>query len=227
MAKVYVVATPIGNLEDVTARALRVLGEVDLILCEDTRTTKKLLDHYKISNKTESYNAHSSDAKHDHILDLLREGSDIAMVSDAGTPTISDPGVKIIELINEAEDLDAEVVSVPGPSALVAALSVAAMKGNEFTFLGFVPHKKGRETLFNEIAESSRVMVMYESVHRILKTLESLADVLQGDREVVVARELTKMHEQVVRGTAAEVHKYFIEHSDKVKGEFVVIVEGK
>ena len=148
MSKLYIVATPIGNLEDMTHRAVRVLKEVDLILCEDTRMTKRLTDHYKITTALQSYNAHATDAKHEKIIELLKEGKEIALVSDAGTPTISDPGVKIVELVKNQEGLEVEVLAVPGPSAVIAALSASGLPSSQFLFLGFLPHKKGRENTF-------------------------------------------------------------------------------
>ena len=229
MPKIYITATPIGNLEDITHRAVRILAEVDLILCEDTRMTKRLLDKYEIETPTQSYHSHSSDEKHEKIISLLEEGKDLALVSDAGTPTISDPGVKIINIIRERSDkendLDVEIITIPGPSAVTAALSVSGLPSSEFLFLGFLPHKKGRETLFKEIASSKRTVVFYESPHRIMKALQSLQDILDEKREIVVARELTKIHETTIRGTARELKLYFETHPDKVKGEFVVVVE--
>lgn len=225
MSILYIVATPIGNLEDMTHRAVRILGEVDMVYCEDTRTTKKLLDHYGVLAKTKSYNAHASDSKHSEIIELLREGKDVALVSDAGTPTISDPGVKIVEQVyTEFPNGEVQVVAVPGASALMSALSISGVSSAEFIFLGFLPHKKGRETKFKEIAESTKTIAFYESPHRIEKTLASLTEVLGEKREVVIARELTKLHEQVVQGSATEVQQYFAENQDKVRGEFVVIV---
>jgi len=227
MATLYIVATPIGNLEDITYRAVRVLGEVDLILCEDTRVTKRLLDKYGIKTPLESYHAHTSEGKHQYILDVILGKKDVALVSDAGTPTISDPGVKIIDLVRNNPELEVEVVVVPGASAVTSALSVSGIPSSEFLFLGFIPHKKGRKKLFQEIAENKRTVAFYESPHRILKTLKSLEEVLDENREVVIARELTKIHEQTIRGSASEINKYFESHPDKVKGEFVVIVSGK
>lgn len=221
----YIIATPIGNLEDISARAIRTLGLVDVVLCEDTRTTGKLLKHYNIDVKTISYHAHSSDNREDYILDILREGKSLALVSDAGTPTISDPGVKLVERIRK-ELPDVIVSPIPGPSALMSALSVSGISSAQFVFLGFLPHKKGRETLFQEIAESTRTMVFYESTHRIMKTLERLAE-LMPNRHIAVARELTKMYEQVKTGTVAEVYRYFVENEDKIRGEFVVMIQGK
>jgi 16S rRNA (cytidine1402-2'-O)-methyltransferase len=227
MANLYVVGTPIGNLEDITLRALRILKEVDIILCEDTRVTKKLLNHYDIHTKTLSYHAHSTLQKVDYIIELLNEGKNLALVSDAGTPAVSDPGSLLVSKIREAfidSDLEApKIVAVPGASALTSALSIAGVPVQDFTFLGFLPHKKGRETLFKEILESERAMVFYESTHRILKTLESLKKFMP-DRRVVVAKEITKMFEDALVGTAEELLKIFNDTPEKTRGEFVVIV---
>lgn len=222
----YVVATPIGNLEDMTLRAIRVLKEVDLILCEDTRVTGKLLKHYEIGTQTKSYHTQSKLSQIDTIIEMLESGKNIALVSDAGTPTISDPGSLLIKKISETLP-ECTIVSVPGAKALAAAYSISGITGGEFTFLGFLPHKKGRETLFKEIAESDRAMVFYESPHRILKTLESLNAHLGPERQVVIAREITKMFEEVVRGNPEKVLEYFTSNEEKVRGEFVVMVGGK
>jgi len=222
MSTLYIIATPIGNLEDISARALRILGEVDVLLCEDTRTTGKLLKRYDIKVKTMSYHAHSNDKREDEIIDMLREGKSLALVSDAGTPTISDPGVKLVERVKK-ELPEVMVSPIPGPSALMSALSVSGISSARFTFLGFLPHKKGRQTLFAEIAESKETMVFYESTHRIMKTLESLSELIP-DRHIAIARELTKIYEQVKTGTVKDVRQYFLENQDKVRGEFVVIV---
>jgi 16S rRNA (cytidine1402-2'-O)-methyltransferase len=227
MATLYIIGTPIGNLEDITLRALRVLKEVDLVLCEDTRVTKRLLSKYEIDTPTMSYHAQSKLAKVDKILELLVEGKNLALVSDAGTPCISDPGVLLVSQVREKFGDEVAIVPVPGPSALVTALSAAGISVAEFTFLGFLPHKKGRETLFKEIAESTRVMAFYESTHRIEKALESLEKFCGPDRHVVVARELTKIYEEFARGTVAEVRAHYAKNPDRVRGEFVVIVEGK
>ncbi len=227
MTKLYIVATPIGNLEDITYRAVRVLSEVDLILCEDTRITKRLLDKYGINTPLESYHAHTSEGKHKYILDVVLGKKDVALVSDAGTPTISDPGVKIIELVRAHPELEVEIITVPGASAVTSALSISGLPSSEFLFLGFLPHKKGRKTLFEEIAQNKRTVAFYESPHRIQKTLKRLEESLDEKREVVVARELTKIHEQTIRGSAREVGLYFESHPEKVKGEFVVIVSAR
>jgi 16S rRNA (cytidine1402-2'-O)-methyltransferase len=232
MANFYVVGTPIGNLEDITLRGLRILKEVDLVLCEDTRVTKRLFDRHAVSTPTMSYHAHSTLSKIDTIIGMLEEGKNIALVSDAGTPGISDPGSLLVAKIREhfsgERSGEVKIESVPGPSALTAALSIAGVPIHEFTFLGFLPHKKGRETLFKEITASERAVVFYESPHRIEKALESLAAHLPAEpvRTVVVARELTKIFEEIVRGTPAELADFFKKNQDKIRGEFVVIVEG-
>lgn len=228
--KFYVVGTPIGNMEDITYRAVRVLDEVDLILCEDTRVTVNLLNKYGIKKPTLSYHSQSKITKIDHILKLIEEGKTLALVSDAGTPTISDPGSFLISKIKEAFP-EIEVIGIPGPSAVVTALSISGLPASDFTFLGFLPHKKGRETLFKEISESERTVVFYESPHRIIKTLESLKEHLvatpPNKRRVVIGRELTKVFEQVISGTPEEVLEYFKVNEDKVRGEFVVMVSAK
>ncbi|OHA80143.1 MAG: 16S rRNA (cytidine(1402)-2'-O)-methyltransferase [Candidatus Yonathbacteria bacterium RIFCSPHIGHO2_01_FULL_44_41] len=226
MATLFIVGTPIGNLEDITLRALRVLKEVDLVLCEDTRVTKRLLSKYEINTPTMSYHAQSKLAKADKILALLEEGKNLALVSDAGTPCISDPGMLLVSQVREKFGDTISIVPIPGPSALITALSAAGVSVAEFTFLGFLPHKKGRETLFKEIAESKRVMSFYESPHRIEKTLESLEKFCGASRNIILARELTKIYEEFVRGTVEEVRAHFAQNPDRVRGEFVVIVEG-
>lgn len=223
MSKFYVVATPIGNMGDITLRALETLKSVDLILCEDTRETRKILNKYNISSPTMSYHARSKLSKTDKILELLKEGKNLALVSDAGTPGISDPGAVLISKIKEYFSHGVDVIPVPGPTALIAALSASGLPTHEFTFLGFLPHKKGRETLFKEIAESKRTMAFYESPHRILKTLESLVKFCPK-KKVCVARELTKIYEEFKTGAPAEILAYYLENSDKQRGEFTVII---
>ena len=222
----YIVATPIGNLEDITLRALRILKEVDTILCEDTRTTKVLLNKYDIHTKTMSYNAHATEGKESIIIKMLVEGKDLALVSDAGTPTISDPGVMLVANVKKEFGTEIKVVPIPGPSALISALSASGISSAEFVFLGFLPHKKGRETLFKEISKSKRVIVFYESTHRIMKTLISLKEYAPTFK-VVIGREITKQFEQFIEGSPEEILTYFTENNDKQRGEFVVIVEPK
>ncbi|MBI2476406.1 MAG: 16S rRNA (cytidine(1402)-2'-O)-methyltransferase [Candidatus Taylorbacteria bacterium] len=228
MGTLFVVGTPIGNLEDVTLRALRVLKEVDVILCEDTRVTKRLLEKYQIQGKQlATYNDKKSGLRIEKIVELLQEGKNLALVTDAGTPGISDPGSLLVSKIREALP-DVTIVPIPGANAAVAALSAAGVPASDFLFLGFLPHKKGRETLFKEIAASKRTVVFYESPHRILKTLESLKTHLEvsppSERKVVIARELTKIHEEVVSGMPAELLEFFKINPEKARGEFVVIV---
>ncbi len=223
--KFYVVGTPIGNLEDITYRAVRVFNEVDLILCEDTRVTINLLNKYGIKKPTMSYHSQSKVSKLDKILEMIAEGKTLALVSDAGTPTISDPGSVLVSEIRKNFS-DVEIIAIPGPSALTSALSISGLPSSEFTFLGFLPHKKGRETLFKEIAITERTVVFYESPHRILKTLESLNKFV-GERRIVIGRELTKVFEQVISGTAEEILKYFEINEDKIRGEFVVMISEK
>jgi len=223
MSKFYVVATPIGNMGDITLRAIETLKSVDLILCEDTRETKKILDKYEIHKPTMSYHAQSKLAKTDKIFELLKEGKDLALVSDAGTPGISDPGALLISKIKDNLSDSVDVIPIPGPTAVIAALSASGLPTHEFTFLGFLPHKKGRETLFKEITGSKRTMVFYESPHRILKTLESLVKFCPN-KKVCVARELTKIYEEFKMGTPEEILEYYIKNKDKQRGEFTVIV---
>ena len=228
MAVLYVVGTPIGNLEDISLRALRVLKEVDVVLCEDTRVTRKLLDRYEIKTKTMSYHQQSSDTKIEGIKELLREGKNLALVTDAGTPGISDPGSYLVDQLHKSFTSDElSVVAVPGPSAVAAALSISGMPSSDFLFLGFLPHKKGRPTLFCAIAASERTVVFYESPHRILKALASLKEVLDKGREVAIGRELTKIHEEVRRGTASELLDFYTLNQEKQRGEFVVLVAPK
>ncbi|MFT6829605.1 MAG: 16S rRNA (cytidine1402-2'-O)-methyltransferase [Candidatus Paceibacteria bacterium] len=219
----YLVATPIGNLEDMTYRAIRILNEVDVVLCEDTRVTQKLLNHYAISAKTRSYHAQASTSKEDTIINDVNSEVTFALVSDAGTPTISDPGVKLIARIRQ-ECPDTQIISIPGASALITGLSTTGFGGNQFVFYGFLPHKKGRTSIFNEIASSKRVSIFYESPHRIMKTLEELAKRFGDDRTICVARELTKIYEETPVLTAAEMFAYYENNPDKVRGECVIIV---
>ncbi len=227
LGRLSVIATPIGNMEDITLRALRVLKEVDYVLCEDTRVTGKLLARYEIKTKLKRYDAHASEKVHTDILEDLRGGKHIALVSDAGTPGVSDPGVFLVARIRH-EAPEVRIDAIPGASALTATFSIAGVAGNEFTFLGFVPQKKGRETFFKSLASYDIPVMFYESPHRIMKTLESLKQHLgtdsTGNGTITIARELTKMHEEVVQGSPEEVLSYFTENPDHVRGEFVVLV---
>lgn len=229
MSTFYIVGTPIGNLEDMTFRAVRILKEVDLILCEDVSDAQRLLKHYDIDTKCTNYFSNSKLNKIDKILDMLRDGENIALISDAGMPTISDPGSLLVKKIYEEKEngLDVDLTVVPGATALTSSYPLSGFTGNEFIFFGFLPNKKGRETIFKEISTSDRVSIFYESVHRIEKCLDSLEKFLDEDRVVVVAREITKIHEEVLRGSASYIKSYFKENKDKVRGEFVVLVDKK
>ncbi|MAZ30445.1 16S rRNA (cytidine(1402)-2'-O)-methyltransferase [bacterium] len=219
VGKLSVVATPIGNLEDMTHRAERILEEADYILCEDTRVTGKLLKHYQIQTPTKRYDAHASERVHEQIMADLAEGTHIALVSDAGTPGVSDPGVLLIQ---QARRAGATIEAIPGPSAVTTAVSIAGLTGNQFTFLGFVPQKKGRQTFFANLGEYEHPVIFFESTHRVMKTLQSLTEVSVA--QVALARELTKLHEEFVSGTPEEVLQYFEDNPEHQRGEFVVIV---
>ena len=219
-----VVATPIGNLGDMTLRGLETLRTCDAIACEDTRVTAKLLARYDIQKPLLVYHAQSGKLATTRVLTLLGEGKHVALVTDAGTPGISDPGSALVAEVRERLGGYVRIESIPGPSALTAALAIAGVPTNEFTFLGFLPHKKGRQTLMKEIAAMSRTVVFYESPHRLAKALTELEGALSATRRVTVMRELTKLYESVVSGTAAELVEYFASHQKEVRGEFVVIV---
>jgi 16S rRNA (cytidine1402-2'-O)-methyltransferase len=223
MGTLSIVATPIGNLADITFRAVETLKAADMIACEDTRVTAKLLQRFEIKKPLLIYSAQNRTSVA-RIEKALEEGKHIALVTDAGTPGISDPGAELVADIREKLTDEITIEAIPGPAAVMAALSIAGLPCAEFTFVGFLPHKKGRETLFKEIAESERTIVFYESPHRIEKALASLAQTLGPGRRVATCRELTKVHESVVRGSAPELVQYFTDHPDQVRGEFVVIV---
>jgi 16S rRNA (cytidine1402-2'-O)-methyltransferase len=217
----YVVSTPIGNLEDITLRALNTLQEVKLIAAEDTRRTRKLLTHYQIKTPLTSYFEHNEQSKSEYLLSLLKEGERIALVSDAGTPGISDPGYR---LISKAIANHISVVPVPGVSSVTAALSVSGLPTHNFLFKGFIPPKKGkRRTLFNDIKDENVTVVLYESPRRLMASLEDLLDIC-GDRRIVIAREMTKVFEEVMRGRVSEL---IAQLKDKnIKGEITVMLEG-
>ncbi|MFH1671638.1 MAG: 16S rRNA (cytidine(1402)-2'-O)-methyltransferase [Candidatus Portnoybacteria bacterium] len=225
----YIISTPIGNLGDISLRATETLKNVDLILCEDTRTTKKLLDRYEIKTSTISYHQHSKLKKLEYISEQLKKGKNIALVSDAGTPTISDPGAKLVEyLLGKLPDLEA--IPIPGPCAAVAALSVSGFPADKFVFLGFPPIKKKRKKFFQEIKEIKRTIVFYESPHRIIKTLKELQDT-----NIVVCRELTKKFEIIYRGKPERIISQLTpparlpdgQAGGRIKGEFVIVIKGK
>ncbi|MFA6307775.1 MAG: 16S rRNA (cytidine(1402)-2'-O)-methyltransferase [Patescibacteria group bacterium] len=216
----YIVATPIGNLEDITLRALEVLKNVDIVLAEDTRVSKKLFSHYKINTQLISWHQHSSDKDFDKLAKYFASNKNVALITDAGSPGISDPGGKLIELVL-TNFPDIEIVAVPGASALTAMISIAGIAMDKFLFLGFLPHKKGRQTLMTEIKASKRPVIFFESVHRVLKTLDQLADC---NKQLIIGRELTKKFETVYRGTAKEILAKLNNDKNQQKGEFVIIV---
>lgn len=225
MSKLYVVATPIGNLNDVSQRSLTTLKGVDLILAEDTRVTRKLLTHFEIKTPIISYHQHSKLNKINHIIEELRQGKDIALVSDAGTPGISDPGGQLIEQVTEQLGDKVEIITIPGPSAVTAAASIAGFPMEKFLFLGFPPAKRKRAKFFKEVIDSKYSVIFYESTHRIFKTLNELNEISISenvDISLVVCRELTKKFETTYRGTPQEVIKQL--ENDTTKGEFVIIV---
>jgi len=223
MSKLFVVATPIGNLEDISQRALRILREVDFVVAEDTRVTKKLLFHFQIEKPLISYHHHSSQKEIEKVLGLLKKDKSIALTTDAGTPGISDPGGKLLSEVLKTSDLEMEIVPIPGPNAAVTALSISGFPSDSFLFLGFSPHKKGRKTFFQEVADSEYTIVFYESPHRIIKTLKEMSEHEDlKNRRIVVARELTKKFETIYRGTASEI----LEKSGEelARGEITVVV---
>lgn len=216
----YVVATPIGNLSDITLRALETLKKVDIIACEDTRVTKKLLQHYNIQKSLVSYYHHSQQAKSDFLIKNLKAGKNIALVTDAGTPGLADPGNK---LIAEIVKNNIKVIPIPGASALATIISVAGINLQKFVFFGFPPHKKGRKKFFQEIISSRYPVVYYESSHRIIKNLRLLQE-LKCEKNFLIGRELTKFFEEIWRGNIQETFVYFASQKEKIKGEFVIIV---
>jgi 16S rRNA (cytidine1402-2'-O)-methyltransferase len=217
----YVVSTPIGNLDDITRRAVKVLEAVDAVVAEDTRKTSVLLQHLGISKPLISYHEHNERKRTGELIRKLETGMSLALVSDAGTPGISDPGFLIVR---ECVFHNIRVIPVPGASALLAALTVSGLPSDRFVFEGFLPHKKGRRTRILSLKDEERTIILYESPHRILRTLRELGEVM-GDRQAVIGRELTKVFEEIKRGTLGELELYFT--SKPVKGEFVLIIAGK
>ena len=222
--KLYLVPTPIGNLEDITLRAIRILGEVDGILAEDTRNSGQLLKHLNISKPLYSHHAHNEHTGVPGVIKMLKEGKSLALISDAGTPGISDPGYL---LVKACVDNGIEVESLPGATAFVPALVNSGFPTDRFVYEGFLPHKKGRQTRWKALAEEERTIVLYESPHRLVKALEQIIEFISPERQVMVGRELSKIHEQMVRGNATEVLAYFTAHPDKVRGEIVIVIAGK
>ena len=221
MGRLYLVPTPIGNLEDITLRAIRVLKEVDGILAEDTRTSGNLLKHLGISKPMTAFHLNNEHQQVTRMADRIEAGETLALVTDAGTPAISDPGFM---LVRECISRDIEVECLPGPTAFVPALVNSGLPADHFIFEGFLPHKKGRQTKIQQIADYPYTTILYESPFRLVKTLQQLMEVMGPDRQICVSRELTKIHEENVRGTLAEVIDYFSQKD--VKGEIVIVVEG-
>jgi 16S rRNA (cytidine1402-2'-O)-methyltransferase len=219
--KLFLVPTPIGNLEDMTFRAIRILKEADVILAEDTRTSAPLLKHFGIDKKAWSHHQHNEHQASSEIIRILKEGKTVALISDAGTPAISDPG---FYLVREALKNDIAVECLPGATAFVPALVNSGLPCDSFVFEGFLPVKKGRQTRLKKLAEEERTIVLYESPHRLLKTLEEFIQYLGTDRQASVSRELTKLYEETVRGTLAEIKSHF--ENNILKGEFVICIAG-
>ena len=220
--KLYVVPTPIGNLEDITLRAIRILSEVDLILAEDTRVSRKLLSQYKIETALESHHQNNEHATVSKQIEKMKQGLSLALISDAGTPAISDPGFL---LVRETVKAGIEVDCLPGPTALIVALVNSGIPTERFVFEGFLPPKKGRQKKLQQISDEERTIVFYESPYKLNKTLAQLAEHIEEDRTIAVCREMTKKFEETVRGTLIEVQQHFEENSPK--GEFVIVLSGK
>ena len=221
MAKLYIVPTPIGNLEDITLRSINVLIDSDLVLCEDTRRSKILMSHYKINTQLKSFHKFNEHKEVDSIVDQIKEGKKISLISDAGTPGISDPGFLIVRTCVESE---IEIECLPGATAFVPALINSGIPSDKFVFEGFLPVKKGRKTRLEMLSNEKRTMIFYESPHKILKTLNDFKLNFGSERKISISRELTKVYEENIRGTVEEVISFF--GDKKIKGEIVIVVEG-
>ena len=221
MTHLYLIPTPIGNLEDVTLRALTILKEVDVILCEDTRTSSKFLTKYSISKPLESFHQHNEHVKSEVLIRRMKAGEVFALITDAGTPGISDPGYL---LARKCIDEGIEIQTLPGATAIIPALVNSGLPSERFCFEGFLPHKKGRHTKLTQLAEEERTMIFYESPHRILKTLKQMTEYFGEERKASLSRELTKIHEETVRGTIRDIIEYYEQHT--LKGEIVLVVAG-
>jgi len=221
-AHLYLVPTPIGNLRDITLRALDVLKEVNTILAEDTRTSSKLLKHYQINNTLESFHAFNEHKRLNQLIERLRQGETMALISDAGTPAISDPGFLLVRACNEHQ---IPVECLPGATALIPALVNSGLPSDRFVFEGFLPTKKGRKSRLEKIKEESRTVILYESPHRLLKTLEQLGELLGNGRQASISRELTKIHQETVNGSLEELLNYY--RNNTLKGELAIVIAGK
>ena len=222
MAKLYIVPTPIGNLDDITIRGLKILETVDLILCEDTRRSKRLLNHFNIKSKLRSHHKFNEHKEVQFIVEKIKKGQDVALISDAGTPGISDPGFLIARTCLE-NNIDIECL--PGATALIPALLISGISIEKFVFEGFLPVKKGRKTRLDQLKEENRTMAFYESPHKLIRTLNDFSQTFGLDRKISVSRELTKIYEETVRGTISELINHYQEKSPK--GEFVIVLDGK
>ncbi len=223
MGKLFIVPTPIGNLEDITLRSLRILQEVDSILAEDTRVTKKLLDHYNINKPVSSYHQHNEHQQLNRYITLIEQQNSVALVSDAGTPAISDPGFLLVRACIQN---NIEVECLPGATAFIPALVNSGFPTDKFYFYGFLPHKKGRKTAIEKLTTIEETIVLYESPFRLIKTLEEFKNTFEEEHEVCVCRELTKIYEETIRGTITEVLSYF-STKQSIKGEIVIILQGR
>ena len=253
LGQLYIVSTPIGNLEDITLRAIRILKEVDVILCENVSEASRMLRYYEITTPTTNYFSNSKISKLEKIIDMLSDGQTLALISDAGTPGISDPGAMLVGEVRSRMP-NVKIITVPGASAVTSAYSISGLYGNNFLFLGFAPQKKGRETFFKQVANSEYNVVFYESVHRFEKCLENIKSALSNssnetltgvddnkysntdktqnanqalNRKIIIARELTKIYEETISGNIDEVISYYNINKDKIRGEFVIMVEAK
>lgn len=220
----YLIPTPVGNLEDMTLRAIRMLKEADLILAEDTRTSRKLLDHFGIATPLKAFHAHNEHQAAPYFVQLIREGKNLALISDAGTPGISDPGFLLVRACAQAE---IAVQCLPGPTALIPALVASGLPSDRFHFEGFLPHKKGRQTRLKYLAGLENTFVLYESPHRLLKCLDELIHACGPERQGAVCREISKLHEEIRRGSLSEIHSYYQEFPEKARGEIVIVVDRK
>ena len=222
--QINIVSTPIGNLKDITLRAIETLKSVDLILAEDTRIAKKLLNHFSINNTLESFNDKNEDLKNENLIKDLKEGKNIAIISDAGTPLISDPGFKLIRFAREE---NIKVTPIPGCTALIAGLSASGISSDKFTFLGFLPRTKiKRRKNLRQLVHKQETLIFFESVHRIGSTIADMKDLFGQERKAVLCKEITKIYESFIGNNFMEITDYIKEHEDKLKGEFTIIVEG-
>ena len=222
LGKLYTISTPIGNLSDFSFRAIEILNEIDYLICEDTRVTKKLLNHYKIKSTLLPYNVFNENKLTDKYIKYLTDGKNMGIVSDAGTPCISDPGYK---LVNNCRQLNIEVISIPGPSSLISALSISGLPTDSFYFEGFLPKKKGRKTKFEFLSSIPSTVVLFESPYRLVKTVNDIL-FFMGNRQICICKELTKVYEEVMFGCVADILK-LLSKIDKLKGEYVIIIAKK